>query len=149
MKKYKVKNYKGNLVESLSNFKKKFPGMKIVEATENDDGLEIATESATFQYDLNYAWETLLHANDQFLGLIDQIRRTMEDKGENFVKAFNSVVEYRSRIGDANNPYFKKVREFFQKVLPSVFFDADKREFDMAEEMTLHIIFNMVGMCDR
>ncbi len=148
MKKYILKKYKGNLAESLEKFNRKHPGMRIVEAIENDGGLEIATESVTFQYDLNYAWETLLHANDQFLGLIDQIRREMKDNDENFVTAFNSVVEYRSRIGDANNPYYKKVREFFQKALPSVFFDADKRDFTMAEKMTLRIIFNMAAMCD-
>ena len=148
MKKYILKKYKGNLVESLEKFNRKYPGMRIVEVTENDGGLEIATESTAFQYDLNYAWETLLHANDQFLGLIDQIRRAMKDNDENFATAFNSVVEYRSRIGDANNPYYRKVREFFQKVLPSVFFDADKRDFGMAEEMTLHIIFNMASMCN-
>ena len=37
-KRYTVKNYKGNLVESLGNFKKKYPKMKIVEAIEQDDG---------------------------------------------------------------------------------------------------------------
>ena len=41
MKTYKVKNYKGNLVESLSKFQKKYPGMKICEATEEDKELKI------------------------------------------------------------------------------------------------------------
>lgn len=45
MKKYTIKNYKGNLLESLSNFKKKYPGMKIVEAVEQDDNrLDIVAE---------------------------------------------------------------------------------------------------------
>ncbi len=38
MKKYTIKNYKGNITESLSNFKKKYPKMRIVEAVEQDDG---------------------------------------------------------------------------------------------------------------
>lgn len=41
MKTYRIKNYKGNLVESLSKFQKKYPGMKICEATEEDKELKI------------------------------------------------------------------------------------------------------------
>lgn len=48
MKTYKVKNYKGNLVESLSKFQKKHKGMKIVEACEDGDELKIKAEG---QYD--------------------------------------------------------------------------------------------------
>ena len=41
MKTYKVKNYKGNLVESLSRFQKSHKGMKIVEAIEDEEELKI------------------------------------------------------------------------------------------------------------
>ena len=46
MKTYKVKNYKGNLVESLSKFQKSHKGMKIVEACEDGDNLKIKAEAA-------------------------------------------------------------------------------------------------------
>ena len=44
MKTYTVKNYKGNLVESLKKFSDSHKGMKIVEACENEDGLKIKAE---------------------------------------------------------------------------------------------------------
>ena len=44
MKTFKVKNYKGNLVESLKNFKAGNPNLRIVEAVEGDDGLKITAE---------------------------------------------------------------------------------------------------------
>lgn len=46
MKTYKVKNYKGNLVESLSKFQKSHKGMKIVEACEDGDDLKIKAEES-------------------------------------------------------------------------------------------------------
>ena len=45
-KTYKVKNYKGNLVESLSRFQDIYKGMKIVEVVEVKDGLKIKVEEA-------------------------------------------------------------------------------------------------------
>jgi len=44
MKKYTIKNYKGNLVESLKKFSEKYKGMKIVEATEKNNELKIVCE---------------------------------------------------------------------------------------------------------
>ena len=55
MKTYKVKNYKGNLVESLSKFQKSHKGMKIVEAVEDGKDLKIKTEgqqSVLDEYDV-------------------------------------------------------------------------------------------------
>ena len=46
MKTFKVKNYKGNLIESLSIFHKSHKGMKIVEAIENGDNLKIKAEES-------------------------------------------------------------------------------------------------------
>ncbi len=46
MKTFKVKNYKGNLVESLSKFQKSHKGMKIVEACEDGDDLKIKAEES-------------------------------------------------------------------------------------------------------
>jgi len=44
MKKYTVKNYKGNLVESLEKFKKSHEKMRIVEAVEGEDFLTIVAD---------------------------------------------------------------------------------------------------------
>lgn len=46
MKTYKVKNYKGNLVESLKKFSDSHKGMKIVEACEDGDDLKIKAEES-------------------------------------------------------------------------------------------------------
>ena len=47
MKTYKIKNYKGNLVESLKRFSDSHKGMKIVEACEDGDDLKIKAEEST------------------------------------------------------------------------------------------------------
>ena len=44
MKTYKIKNYKGQLVESLERFTKKYKGMRVVEASEKDGALNIIAE---------------------------------------------------------------------------------------------------------
>lgn len=46
MKTYKIKNYKGNLVESLSKFQKSHKGTKIIEACEDGEDLKIKTEES-------------------------------------------------------------------------------------------------------
>jgi len=51
MKTYKVKNYKGNLVESLSKFQKSHKGMKILEAKEVDNELKIKVKESTQTFD--------------------------------------------------------------------------------------------------
>ena len=53
MKTYKVKNYKGNLVESLSRFQKKYPGMKICEAVEVN-----VSEAANIEEQFSIDWDT-------------------------------------------------------------------------------------------
>ena len=42
-----IKNYKGNMVESLSNFQKKYPDKRVVEAVQDKETLEITTEAMT------------------------------------------------------------------------------------------------------
>ena len=46
MKTYTVKNYKGNLVESLKKFSDSHKGMKIIEAVENGDNLKIKVKES-------------------------------------------------------------------------------------------------------
>lgn len=47
MASFRIKNYKGNLIESLKNFQKKHPSRKITEAIEEEDSLKITTEDAS------------------------------------------------------------------------------------------------------
>ena len=46
MKTYKVKNYKGNLLESVTNFQKKYDLARIVEVSEKDGGLKIVVKES-------------------------------------------------------------------------------------------------------
>ena len=60
MKKYRIKNYKGNLIESVSKFQKTHSKMRIVEAFEDEMGLAIAAEpNTTNPYDTVDQQETV------------------------------------------------------------------------------------------
>lgn len=50
-KTYKVKNYKGNIVESLKKFSESHKGMKIVEAKEADNELKIKVKESMQTFD--------------------------------------------------------------------------------------------------
>ena len=80
MDKYRVKNYKGNLVESLSRFQKKYPNKKIVEAVEDEKSLKITTEDVSNDGSLSY---------DEFLGAIDNEDVWVDNYGE---EGFNSIL---------------------------------------------------------
>jgi len=68
MKKYTVKNYNGNLLESLTKFCESHKEVKIVEAAEKDDELKIlAKESAVLDFD-----ETKKAAKDAFVKALDK-----------------------------------------------------------------------------
>lgn len=60
-KTYKVKNYKGNLVESLEKFSKKYKGMRITEAAVENDSLKITAEAKEFSVDL----ECMFHDSNE------------------------------------------------------------------------------------
>lgn len=59
MKNFTVKNYKGNLVESLKKFSDSHKGMKIVEAKEVDNELKIKVKESTQTFDDNIKNEIL------------------------------------------------------------------------------------------
>ncbi len=52
MKKYTIKNYKGNLVESLMKFSEKYKGMRIIEAVEDGKMLKIKADLKENETDL-------------------------------------------------------------------------------------------------
>jgi len=53
MKTYTVKNYNGNIVESLVKFQNKYPRQRIVEAIAEDDELKVKTEAYHTTTDMN------------------------------------------------------------------------------------------------
>lgn len=71
MKKYTIKNYKGNIVESLTRFAKTHKGVRIVEAKEEDEELKIKTEavSGTTKETIEeavheYFWDSVIGGDD-------------------------------------------------------------------------------------
>ena len=54
MKTYNVKNYKGNIVESLTKFQNKYKGFRIVEALEENGSLKIKVDEAE-ESDLDFS----------------------------------------------------------------------------------------------
>jgi len=98
MKTYKVKNYKGNLVESLSKFQKSHKGMKIVEACEDGDDLKIKTESLPYE-----EWST--------------------DLAEEFIDAFaTDLKNFVKKVGGGkgSEESYNTMKEFF-----NTFYDQD------------------------
>ena len=68
MKTYKVKNYKGNLVESLKKFSDSYKDMKIVHAYTDGDNLKIlAKESENINEAIsNSVFAVMIHDDDKF-----------------------------------------------------------------------------------
>lgn len=63
MKTYKVKNYKGNLVESLKRFQESHKDMKIVEACEEGNELKIKSENVLNERTMNLSKLTFYHGS--------------------------------------------------------------------------------------
>ena len=91
MKRYTIKNYKGNLLESLTKFAESHKGMKIVEAVEDEDKLRLKTEESEF---------------DDSLDLFSE-----------FIDAF--AEDLKKAVADedvsSNEESYKKLRAFFGK----------------------------------
>ena len=101
MKTFKVKNYKGNIVESLSKFQKSHKGIKIVEACEDGDDLKIKTEEVQ---NINEAMRT--HSGhevdsedltiDGMIKLLKKFKNDLYKKGiSNSMEMFLTNSDYR------------------------------------------------------
>lgn len=106
MKTYKVKNYKGNLVESLSKFQKSHKGMKIVEAAEDGEELKIKAEESSNDSEYNAKeklWDTIKNIVDDFRALAnDGYYETNQEQvffAEAFIDLINNAAENRSGEG--------------------------------------------------
>ena len=95
MKRYTIKNYKGNLVESLTKFAKSHTGMRIVEAVEDEDELKVKAEVEE------------AYANEN--GSIKLF--------EEFINAFAEDIKKAVADEDAstNEESYRKMRAFFGK----------------------------------
>lgn len=83
MKKYTIKNYKGNIVESLMKFQKKYPNAKICEATEEDGSLKVtADEKQSVKEAIGKTvYAVMLHDDDKYktiLGVFSSKNKAQE-----------------------------------------------------------------------
>lgn len=142
-KRYTVKNYKGNLIESLGNFKKKYPKMRIVEATENDNALTVTAEAydESSNPDFNMAWDIIVHSSDQLLNQIDIVYRTMKKNNKGV-----AVAGLRDALSSSGYNT-EKAYEFFSKVWPEAVRNPEGY-WSTGSDMALSILFSMSFICN-
>ena len=106
MKTYKVKNYKGNLIESLSKFQKNHKGMKIVEAKECDEELKIKAKESTDDQEVTQADKDF-----DMLATIEQIIEILGNSG-----AYYQLSKIDSPSLDERNKFYQACYDFFSNL---------------------------------
>lgn len=84
MKTFRIKNYKGNLTESVTNFKNKKRGYRIVEAVEDGDGLKITAEETDASKIWDQIYELCLKTKESlavFEQIVELTEKAMEIEG--------------------------------------------------------------------
>ena len=117
MKTFKVKNYKGNLVESLSKFQKKYKGMKIVEACEDGNDLKIKAEESEKQpveeaasgFKLTEAFEMMRKSGKNLAGIMVEISENLGNVA--------TVAEAIDELGNETDK--KTAKSFLNTVFPA------------------------------
>lgn len=125
MKTYKIKNYKGNLVESLKKFSDSHKGMKIVEAIEEDGSLKIKAESVVVKEDEADANLAVEHGAKYFEALAKALEMTFSEDVNNNEESFE-VWKELLRFIDEKQIAITPSEEFNRK------FDLIAAEFDNA-----------------
>ena len=95
MKAFKVKNYKGNIVESLKRFAESHEDMKIVHAFESNDSLKILAEDAA-----KYEYVTLFK-NSQ--GMWEVYKKGYSKRGLDKTKANDLLTKRHDKLYDQRN----------------------------------------------
>ena len=96
MKTYKVKNYKGNLVESLSKFQESYKDMKIIEAVEEGNTLKIKVEEANVKYE----YVTLFKKSQ---GTWEVYKKGYSKRGLDKTKANDLLTKRHDKLYDQRN----------------------------------------------
>jgi len=118
MKKYIIKNYKGNIVESLKKFQEKYPKSKIIESKVDGKNLKIITEDLNDLY-LEYfkAIEAFSNSFTSYIGIIEKI--TIDTSGRelypnSFLKYYNALIELAKNTDylETNDKIFNLINNF-------------------------------------
>jgi len=107
---FKVKNYKGNLVESLKRFSDSHKGMKIVEACEDGDDLKIKAEaSSTNEISFSIDWD---------------------GSNETATKYFHSEIEAKKYWKSVSKKYGINISVKWSNDDSEVFFNGEKKKLE-------------------
>lgn len=114
-KTYTIKNYKGNLVESLAKFQKRHPTSKIVESKINGKNLNVIVEAIDPAYIDDFYREP---PNDEWVPKLVEELYSAHDKFQAvFAKALNDVFY---RMFENDEPTDEMVEYFNTVVKPAV-----------------------------
>lgn len=102
MKTFKIKNYKGNIVESLKRFSESHKGMKIVEACEDGDNLKIKAEETE---------QKIEDGNDKQL-VKDQLALASFKRIADILDSWEGTIPYI--FPDLEHPNAKERNEFYR-----------------------------------
>ena len=105
---FRIKNYKGNLLESVKNFQKKYPSRRITEAVEEEDSLKITTEDMSDKDHFSY---------DEFLGAIDNDDVWENDYGEEkYSELVGELKDYLKRFCVDNDLAAERYDDLLRKL---------------------------------
>lgn len=105
---FRIKNYKGNLLESVKNFQKKYPSRRITEAVEEEDSLKITTEDMSDKDHFSY---------DEFLGVIDNDDVWENDYGEEkYSELVGELKDYLKRFCVDNDLAAERYDDLLRKL---------------------------------
>lgn len=101
MKTFRIRNYKGNLTESLKNFSNKKRGYKIVEALEDAEGLKITAEETDASKIWDQVYELCLKTKESlavFEQIVELTEKAMEMEGDDphSYQASNTLANLRA-----------------------------------------------------
>ena len=127
MKKFTIKNYKGNMLESLKKFSSKYKNLKIVEAIEADDVLRVKTAPMSETYGDPEKNRLYIEAFNQLLTLFNGVKDKLADGrfSENEIDfGPGGVPVSKKQMGDA----FYLISTAF---IPFVLHDGENNDPDM------------------
>lgn len=129
MKTFKVKNYKGNIIESLSKFQKSHKGMKIVEACEDGKALKIKAEESIDDQEYTQADKDF-----DMLSTIEQIIGILDNSG-----AYYQLSKNDNPSLDERNKFYQTCYDFFSNLASNKEFLAKYLDSDEMQKLERNI----------
>jgi len=110
MKKYTIKNYKGNLVESLKKFSDSYKGMKIVEAVEDGKDLKIKAVSESTKDEVNNIYDSFIDELNAALNSIAEFELDDSPTTLRFAEVLENVLNAIEKEYTEDDIYYKQYK---------------------------------------